>query len=223
MGGRSLKDIEAYIHSSKYRLATVEFLVLSGAATPTEIAEGTNKPRPHISRALSELQEKDAVELAVPEGRSVGRYYDLTDLGRQVWENSEESVSSVNWTIKNPTTETEREIVDVAKERFDDDLRFIVKYDTQKITLLYADPDIMSDYSDEEFKRGLRGHTIEHAIERVNTTTQPTWAQIFHFEELTMLRINTDQSSQYSITFDAECDIKAPSLPSRFANILQPE
>jgi DNA-binding MarR family transcriptional regulator len=87
MDVESLEDAEAYVLRSKYRSNALESLASGGRATPTELAEKTDDPRPHVSRALSELQETGIVELQVSEVTNVGRYYDLTERGAMVWHN----------------------------------------------------------------------------------------------------------------------------------------
>lgn len=81
-------DQVGYVVSSKYRTAVLRVLS-SGAATPTTIADESELGITHISRALGRLQERDVVELAVPEDRHKGRFYDLTERGEQLWEEME--------------------------------------------------------------------------------------------------------------------------------------
>ncbi|MFC7203695.1 winged helix-turn-helix domain-containing protein [Haloferax namakaokahaiae] len=70
-----------YIASSRYRLAVCEYLDENGSGLPSRIASDTGLAQPHVSRALSELREKNIVELLVPESQQKGRLYGLTDLG----------------------------------------------------------------------------------------------------------------------------------------------
>lgn len=80
-------DYKAVSHviSSSYRTAIMETLQ-DGFMTPSEIAEETGHGVAHISRSLSELKERDLVELLVDEGTKKGRLYDLTEKGEQVAE-----------------------------------------------------------------------------------------------------------------------------------------
>ena len=78
-------DKIGYVISSKYRIAVLRQLS-SGPATPTTIAEQTELSITHISRALRRLQDRDIIELIVPEKQRKGRLYALTDEGEAVWD-----------------------------------------------------------------------------------------------------------------------------------------
>jgi DNA-binding transcriptional ArsR family regulator len=75
-------DVAGYVASSRYRVAVCEYLSKHGPGLPSEIASHTDLAQPHVSRALSELRERDVVELLVPESQQKGRLYGLTDPGR---------------------------------------------------------------------------------------------------------------------------------------------
>jgi DNA-binding MarR family transcriptional regulator len=55
-----------------------------GPATPSSIAEQTDRDIAHISRALQELRERDTVDLLVSEDVKKGRFYGLTDSGEEL-------------------------------------------------------------------------------------------------------------------------------------------
>jgi hypothetical protein len=77
-------NVISYVISSHYRLAVLERLS-EGPATPTRIASDTEQHVAHISRALQRLRERDQVDLLVPEDRTKGRVYGLTDEGERTW------------------------------------------------------------------------------------------------------------------------------------------
>jgi DNA-binding MarR family transcriptional regulator len=77
-------DLAGYVESSQYRRAVVEQLRERDTAVPSTIAEATGYALPHVSRALSELRNREVVELLVSEDRHRGRVYALTDRGRAV-------------------------------------------------------------------------------------------------------------------------------------------
>jgi DNA-binding MarR family transcriptional regulator len=68
---------------SQYRQLTVEELA-GGPSTPSEIARQTNNDMSPISRALCRLRDEGVVELLVEEETKKGRYYALTQEGRNV-------------------------------------------------------------------------------------------------------------------------------------------
>lgn len=75
-------DAAGFVASSRYRLAVCEYLAAQGPGLPSEIAVETDLAQPHVSRALSELRERNVVELLVPESQQKGRLYGLTGSGR---------------------------------------------------------------------------------------------------------------------------------------------
>jgi len=76
-------DAVGFVVASTYRQQTMRALD-SQPQTPSQIAERTDEGISHISRALSDLQERGFVTLLVPEERKKGRIYGLTDEGRQL-------------------------------------------------------------------------------------------------------------------------------------------
>ena len=78
-------DAIGYVISSKYRVAVLQNLS-SGPATPTTIADESGLGITHISRALRRLEDREIIELIVPEDQQKGRLYALTEKGERVWE-----------------------------------------------------------------------------------------------------------------------------------------
>jgi DNA-binding MarR family transcriptional regulator len=81
-------DEVSYVISSTYRVKVLRRLVDS-PATPSRIADATDCPIAHVSRALQGLRERDMVELLVSEDQHKGRVYGVTDHGQEVWETIE--------------------------------------------------------------------------------------------------------------------------------------
>lgn len=71
----------SFVKRSKYRKCILE--CINGAMTPTELSDGTDLERSHISRALAELMDRDLVELLNPEDK-IGRLYRITEKGEEV-------------------------------------------------------------------------------------------------------------------------------------------
>jgi len=145
-------SVEAYILSSKYRSAVLEHLVGTARATPMEIADSCDIARPHVSRALSELQEKGVVELRVPETQTVMRYYGLTEKGEETWPDIKRQIQRVEWAIEEPSTPAMRSVVELAEDEFGEGLRCVGRYDGEKVSIPYIDSEVRSNYSDEEFE-----------------------------------------------------------------------
>jgi DNA-binding MarR family transcriptional regulator len=81
-------DEVSYVISSSYRVKTLHRLADS-PATPSGIAEDTDCPIAHISRALQGLRERGLVDLLVSEDRQKGRVYGITDRGDTIWKTIE--------------------------------------------------------------------------------------------------------------------------------------
>lgn len=77
-------DAVGYARSSKYRTKVLRQLE-NGPRTPTEIVDSLNHVKiAHVSRALTELRNRDMVELKVSEDVRKGRIYGITDKGKGV-------------------------------------------------------------------------------------------------------------------------------------------
>ena len=74
-------DEAAYVRSSKYRVTVLKTLE-KGPKNPSAIAEEENKHISHISRALSELENRDLVSVHGDGSRY--RIYQITEIGQEV-------------------------------------------------------------------------------------------------------------------------------------------
>jgi len=72
-----------FVRASDYRTRVLDALA-DGPATPTTVGERTDLELTHVSRTITELREHDLAELLVPEERTKGRIYGLTDDGETV-------------------------------------------------------------------------------------------------------------------------------------------
>lgn len=213
------EDVESYILSSKYRLRTLEHLAGSVRATPTEIAESVGVAQSHISRALSELREKSVVELRVPEGRAVGRYYGLTEKGKDAWPEIKRQIRSVEWSIVDPSTPATRSVVELAKDEFGDWLRCVGMYDGDEITIFYIDPEVRSSYSDEEFEEALRTFIFDHSIDEVSISSDDCWSDVLHFADFSVLRVRVKEGCRVSISFNSDQNVLVPDFAESVASI----
>jgi len=73
-----------YITASQHRTGVYATLATEGPATPTNLSTQTGLDVTHVSRALSDLRERNIVELLVPEDQRKGRVYGLTEHGEQL-------------------------------------------------------------------------------------------------------------------------------------------
>jgi len=76
-------DAVSFVTRSTYRQTALEGLA-DGPALPSELEERSGTDMSHISRALGELRERDLVELLVSEDTRKGRFYGLTEEGKDI-------------------------------------------------------------------------------------------------------------------------------------------
>ncbi|MDZ5810471.1 winged helix-turn-helix domain-containing protein [Halorubrum sp. AD140] len=216
-----IEDVESYILSSTYRSHVLEHLAETVRATPKEIADSVDIRRPHVSRALSELREHDVVELRVPEGRTVGRYYGLTDRGKEVWPEIKREIQRVDWTLAEPSTPTERSLVELARGEFDDRLRFVGVYDEGTVSILYADPEVLSNYTDEQFEEALRTLVFDHSLDEINIQSDECWSEVLHFTEFSVFRVRISDGSRVSVSFDRGENVSVPEFAESVVSIFE--
>lgn len=212
-----IEDIESYILSSKYRLRTLEHLAGTVRATPTEIAENIEVSQSHISRALSELREKDVVELRVPEERTVGRYYGLTETGEDAWPEIKRQIRSVEWTIEDPSSPATRSVVELAKDEFDEWLRSVGMYDGDEVTIFYIDPGVRSSYSDEEIEEGFRTLIFDYSINDISISSDDCWSEVLHFADFSVIRVRINGEYTVTISFGRDQNVSVPDFAESVA------
>ncbi|SMO62693.1 MarR family winged helix-turn-helix transcriptional regulator [Halorubrum cibi] len=215
-----MSDIRAYIRSSKYRLTVLEHLFDRGDATPTEIAERADVRQPHVSRALSELEDRDVVELRVSESRRVKRYYGLTERGRDVWSVIRENAESIEWFSAEPSGPAMRSVVELAREEFGDYLRLVVAFDGETVRILHDEDDVLADYSDEEFERGARNLLLEHSIETLELSDQECWSEVMRFGSFSVLKVLYGDGQRVMISFENDHDVRVPSFSEDVVSLL---
>lgn len=77
-------DEIGFVISSRYRVVVLRRLA-RGPATPSQIAEDEDVRIASVSHALTQLRDRDLVELLVPEDRRKGRVYGITERGEELW------------------------------------------------------------------------------------------------------------------------------------------
>jgi DNA-binding MarR family transcriptional regulator len=140
-------------------MSVLRSLARSGQLTPTSIAEQTGIRQPHVSRAISELQEHDLVSLAVSENQRKGRLYELTHLGEDVWA----KVRSVKWRDDiDAVPDTHRKLVAFLRDELGDQLIAAGYYDGSEINNYYMRRWEQHEFSAEEFADTIETLVEEH-------------------------------------------------------------
>ncbi|GAB3411047.1 hypothetical protein GCM10027435_02250 [Haloparvum alkalitolerans] len=212
-------DTAAYVLNSKYRRGVLRELGDTDRATPTQLAEAVDEPRPHISRALSELREEDVVELRVSEGRSVGRYYGLTDDGEGVWTEIRDRLRKVEWSVSEPSTDRQRRLVDRARDAFGDELRSVGCCEGDSVRFLFADEAVLSDYSTEAFEEMLRTFLFDHSLSEVTIPTDSCQSEVTHFEEFSVLRVPTGEAAGVFVSVAGDGGLDTPDFAETVASM----
>jgi len=218
MGDDPPEDVDAYILNSKYRRHVLVQLADESAATPTEIAGAAGIRRPHVSRALTELRERDVVDLRVPEYRSTGRYYGLTDAGREAWVRVKPKIRSVDWRRTDPDDERVQRVVEIARDACGDDLRTVCVYDGERVDIV-RNEGALAEYTDEEFEEVLRTFVFERSLTDVSFADDELWSEVEVFDRCTVVRVRVDDGRTVSVSCERERDIAVPALTDRIAAV----
>jgi DNA-binding transcriptional ArsR family regulator len=141
-------DAKSFVLRSEYRTTILKVLWQSGQLTPSEIAEQTDIRQPHVSRALSELRERDLVTLAVPDSQPMGRLYELSEFGAEVrseldlldWRNQVEDVPPAH-----------REFVRFLHRQIGETVSGVGHYDGDTVSMYYLHDRFRETVSDDEF------------------------------------------------------------------------
>lgn len=199
-------ETASYVLSSRYRQEVVSCLAVDGPATTSQIAEATGIAQPHVSRALSELQAKEVVELLVPEERKRGRIYHLTSTGQTIHQLIEQGVEQPAWEIRDPESDAERAVLDRLQAAARDTLRVVARHDQGTVEIFYIREDVQASYTDEDFERAL-GDLLEDAVRQQADEHVPIAGELNYqvraYEALTLLRMYPGEEV-LSVSFDPE-------------------
>ena len=210
---------ETFVLRSDCRADVLTHLATEGPATPTQIAEDTEYRQPHVSRALTQLRDRDLIDLLVPEEQHRGRRYGLSETGETVWDQLRDGINNVEWTVEPPTTDAEREFVSLLREEFGEDLRMAGTYDGDSVRVLYADQDVLDTYSDTELERAIERLVQKYSLEDVSFPRANFRFEMKMFEEFSLLRIRDGSELQASVSFCSDHDIRVPAFARQISGI----
>ena len=225
------RELIGFVLRSPNRRAILQYFLHNGSGFPSDVAEETGINLPHVSRSLSELQNRDLVDLLVPEDQKKNRLYDITERGIAIldWTQTWEAVS-------------EYHIVEESRFSFPDLLQFVQKalgetflgishHDGDELEIVFGNDDIA--------ERLQRENLTEAAVSDLQTLSRIA-AQDFSivdrirygFFELEnpayldgdavwILVLHPSDSSVVSIASSAPPDMLVPSFAARCMNILE--
>jgi DNA-binding MarR family transcriptional regulator len=209
-------DAAGYIASSRYRLAVCEFLLRDGPELPSKIAAELELAQPHVSRALSELRERDVVELLVPESQQKGRLYDLTPEGRTSLVRLQGEAAAVNVEFVEATAFPYGELLEYLRDSYESSLRLAIARNGDLTKVYRASKEMAETYDKQSVSRIVAalssGETDDESMDRLPTGR--TRFLLRGFERAMLLRLPVSDEREVYISFDRGTDIPVDSFVS---------
>ncbi|AFK19190.1 ArsR family transcriptional regulator [Haloferax mediterranei ATCC 33500] len=200
-------DSAGYIASSRYRRAVCRYLSEHGSGLPSRIAAETNLAQPHVSRALSELREREIVELLVPESQQKGRLYGLTDLGELAYERVALD-QEAEVTVVDPGNFPSPELIEELELSYGDSLRAVVWCEPVQTWVRFFSPSLADRYDEETMKTLVSTLTNEEALDEplAELSIGAPDLVAFAIEETLVVRIPLDDEVKLLVSLDVEFD-----------------
>lgn len=212
-------DTKSFVLRSEYRRTVMRRLAAAGPLMPSSIADQTEIHQPHVSRALSELNEKGLVTLAVSESQRKGRLYELTEQGEAIWA----ELHPVNW--QGPLEaipDAHREVVTYLQHELGDDLMVVGHYDGSDINNYYIRDRERIDFSEEEL--GNTAETLVEDFSRVETHAGGIAGDLVYeaqsFTGFHRILIYTD-GGFLAVGLDPKCQFTYPVLMEECREVLR--
>ncbi|WP_396612737.1 winged helix-turn-helix domain-containing protein [Haloferax sp. S1W] len=206
-------DSAGYIASSRYRLAVCEYLVQNGSGLPSRIATETGLAQPHVSRALSELRDRDIVELLVPESQQKGRLYGLTDHGELAYERVA-SEREAELTIVEKDEFPAPGLVETLSTKYGDQLRAVVWCEPGQSWVNFVSTTVSDSYDAETLKTIVSTFVDDEEFDTVlaeSPTGGPEFVA-FGLEDALVVRLQLSEEATLLVSVDAGFDTKLHHL-----------
>ena len=202
-------DVAGYVASSRYRQAVCQYLSLRGPGLPSEIASETDLAQPHVSRALSELRERDVVELLVPESQQKGRLYDLTETGRIALERLTRGRDAVDVEVVDRDAFPYDGVVGYLEENHPAVVRAVATCDGELATIHFFGEE-PADHRSAPIVRlwsvsGVNGQLASGSTGRHEFT-------VFGLENVTLLELAVDEELHIGVSLDDHADVPMRSF-----------
>lgn len=202
-------DAAGYIASSRYRLAVCEYLMDQGPGLPSEIASATDIAQPHVSRALSELRDRDVVELLVPEAQQKGRLYDLTRAGQVALNRLSRGRGAVDVELVDRGGFQYDGLVGFLEERHSAEAQAVATYDgeTARVHFFGAQP---TDYTQSPIVR--LWETPKPDGELSSEATGQHEFTVYGLRNLTLVDFAVDDEFRIGVSLDDDADVPVRSF-----------
>lgn len=214
-------DAVSYVSRSKYREGIAVYLYDQGPAAPSEIADITGHALPHVSRALTQLRERDLVTLLVSEDQHHGRLYGLTQMGRAAVEHLRHDDLTAKMTVSGPDGFSKPGLLSLLRDELGDSLKRVERYTNDSAEVTFLDSSPQQDPVDEPV---LLSELVLEWRERLPETAVHAFGNqrymVGGFESMTALYLFPDDDSHYAISVDSAIDIPVRSLVEQCFKLL---
>lgn len=200
-------NLVGYVRSSQYRDDTVRFLFDAGPSMPSELSDRTGHALPHVSRALSQLREREIVALLVPEDTRRGRIYGLTDAGESVAEQLLRDRNEFAWSVVDEGTFRYAELVSFVRSVAEEAFRAVAYRDGRQVELVVDDG--VDDPNDPALVSGPQWGP------RYRSDAPEYRYYVGGFADRTLVRIAIDDGESLGIALDAGFDVVIPEFVDR--------
>lgn len=206
-------DAVSYVSRSKYREDIAVALYEQGPAAPSDIAETTGLALPHVSRALTQLRERDLVTLLVSEDQHHGRLYGLTKPGRSAVEHLRHDDLIARMTVRDPESFSKPALLSFLRDKFGESLLRIERYTDDTAEVIFLDSNGQEPPTDDLV---LLSEAVLAWREQLPDSAVRTFGEqrymVGGFDSVIALCLFPDEESHYAISTDSSIDISLNSL-----------
>ncbi|MDS0298732.1 MarR family winged helix-turn-helix transcriptional regulator [Halogeometricum sp. S1BR25-6] len=209
-------DTAGYIASSRYRASVCEFLEEEGPELPSRIASELELAQPHVSRALSELREREVVQLLVPESQQKGRLYGLTDRGRTalVRLHGESESGPVSVTFVEEGAFPYPPLVDFLSEEYPGTFRFALVREGDDSDAFAANDEVRESCDSRSLSAVIEALSAGDATvnEQLEGTDDGERFVVRGFEHSLWLRLPLGEDAEVFVALDRDADVNINSF-----------
>ncbi len=211
-------DAAGFVASSRYRLAVCEYLSDNGPGLPSEISTDTDLAQPHVSRALSELRDRDVVELLVPESQQKGRLYDLTEAGRVALNRLAHGRNAIDIEIVTREEFPHHGLVKHLETAYSGVTQAVAAYngDAANVHFLSSEP---ADSRESPIVRLWT--TSSSSGELTSGATGRHEFTVYGLEKVTLIDLSVDEERRLGISLDDEADVPVRSFVEELEEYLR--
>lgn len=218
-------DTAGYIASSRYRASVCEFLAAEGPELPSRIATKLELAQPHVSRALSELRDRDAVELLVPESKQKGRLYGLTSEGETALDRLRGETASVSVSVVGADAFPHPSLLDYLRTEHGDAFRLAIARDGDDSAAFVASEEVREACDERSLSSVVAAFRASDAAMREEAGDLSTGRSRFAargFERALLIRFPagsassastpSDDATEVYVSLDPEADVALRSF-----------